>query len=136
MKIQYILTVLLLFCALALAGCGERANQAVDHVFSLRTGIVEGRMAYIGVGGAIEGQVNPDLTVRTGQRVRITIVNDDGASHDLALPDLAARTPIGMGRDKAVSVTFTAGRSGSYPYLCTVSGHRQAGMEGRLLVTP
>lgn len=41
-----------------------------------------------------------------------------------------------MARDKTVSMTFKAGKSGVYPYLCTVAGHRQAGMEGRLVINP
>ena len=33
-----------------------------DARYTLRTGIAEGRMVYIGVGGAIDGKVNPALT--------------------------------------------------------------------------
>ncbi|NUQ39481.1 MAG: hypothetical protein HUU23_17200 [Caldilineales bacterium] len=135
MKTKPILAILLLLCGLALAGCGEQAGDEADLAFSLRTGIVEGRMAYIGVGGAIDGQINPDLTVQTGQRVRIAIVNGDGASHDLALPDLGRQTPPVMGKETAAALTFTASETGVYSYLCTVAGHRQAGMEGRLVVT-
>lgn len=136
MKTQPILTILLLLCGLALAGCGNQANSEADQVFSLRTGIIEGRMAYIGVGGAIDGIANPELTVKAGERVRIELRNGDGASHDLALPDLGRQTPLATGKESATALTFTAGASGAYSYLCTVSGHRQAGMEGRLLVTP
>ncbi|MFN3335060.1 MAG: plastocyanin/azurin family copper-binding protein, partial [Caldilinea sp.] len=38
--------------------------------------------------------------------------------------------------EQTVGVTFTADASSVYAYLCTVAGHRQAGMEGRLVVTP
>jgi len=33
-------------------------------------------------------------------------------------------------------IVFTVGKnqSGTYPYFCTVPGHRQAGMEGKLIV--
>lgn len=91
-------------------------------------------MAYIGVGGAIDGQVNPDLTVQAGQRVRIAIVNGDGVSHDLALPDLGRQTAAVMGKENTSALTFTASEAGVYAYVCTVAGHRQAGMEGRLVV--
>ena len=127
---------LLLVLMLVLAGCGAQAETSTaDHVFTLRTGVADGRLVYIGVGGAIDGMVNPDLAVRRGERVRIDIVNGDGVGHDLALPDLAVQTPLGA-RDRAVGVTFTPGSNGVFPYLCTVAGHRQAGMAGRLVVTP
>lgn len=136
MKTQHILAILLLVVSLALAGCGDRADDQADQVFSLRTGLVEGRMAFIGVGGAIDGVANPELNVKAGERVRIELHNGDGISHDLALPDLGRQTPPVMGRESAAALTFTAGSSGAYTYLCSVAGHRQAGMEGRLVVTP
>lgn len=128
-----------LFCTalLTLTGCVKQADaEAISQTFTLRTGIVDGRMAFIGVGGVIDGVANPDLAVHHGERVRIDIVNGDGVSHDLALPDLAAKTPVVSAKEQSVGVTFTAGASSVYAYLCTVAGHRQAGMEGRLVVTP
>ncbi len=122
-----------------LSGCTAQAGgsfAAPHREFTLRTGVVDGRLAYVGMGGAIDGQVNPDLVVQSGDIVRIALVNGDGASHDLAVDRLGARTPLGMARDKTVSMTFKAGKSGVYPYLCTVAGHRQAGMEGRLVINP
>lgn len=35
---------------------------------------------------------------------------------------------------RVVDITFTAEQSGEYVFYCTVAGHRQAGMEGRLVV--
>lgn len=133
------LLVITLFCAalLALAGCtGQAGGEAVDQTFTLRTGLVDGRMAYIGVGGAIDGLVNPDLSVKAGERVRIELINGDGPGHDLALPDLARQTPLIAGQGARASVTFTATAGRAFTYICTAPGHRQAGMEGRLIVTP
>ncbi|MCL4861406.1 MAG: cupredoxin domain-containing protein [Caldilineaceae bacterium] len=127
--------VLLLALMLALAGCRAQA-AAPDRTFTLRTGLAEGRLVYVGVGGEIEGLINPDLSVQAGDMVQINVLNGDGVSHDLALPTLGVQTALGMARDKMVNVTFKAGQSGVYPYICTVSGHRQAGMEGRLVVAP
>lgn len=137
MKTVTLLGILLLLGSLVLTGCGDQVDaSAVDQHFTLRAGMVEGRMAYIGVGGTIDGLANPDLTVKAGQWVRIELINDDGAAHDLALPDLGRQTPLLMGQGKTASFTFKASDSGAYLYFCTVSGHRQAGMEGRLVVTP
>lgn len=45
-----------------------------------------------------------------------------------------AKTPL-AGAGETVEVTFTVPKvAGSYPYLCTFSGHFQAGMRGNLVV--
>src|SRR5665213_2887530 len=51
--------------------------------YTLRTGIAEGRMVFIGVGGTIDGQVNPVLSAAEGQGVQITLINGEGAEHDI-----------------------------------------------------
>ena len=47
--------------------------------FTLRSGVAEGRMVYIGAGGDIEGKVNPTLTVHEGETVQVTLINGEGA---------------------------------------------------------
>ena len=144
--IKKILIYPILLAVLALtgsAGCtpndadGQSLSGAdgVAHVFTLRSAVVEGRMVFTGVGGAIDGLVNPDLVVVAGDTVRITLENGDGMMHDLAIPDLHVQTATALSKESIVEVTFRPSESGSYVYFCTVSGHRQAGMEGTLIVT-
>jgi nitrite reductase (NO-forming) len=104
--------------------------------FTLRTGIAEGRMVFIGVGGAIDGQVNPLLSAVEGQVVQIVLFNGEGAEHDIVFPDQDARSQLIIGRNSSTSMSFRAGRSGDFLYFCDVPGHRQAGMEGKFIVTP
>jgi nitrite reductase (NO-forming) len=68
--------------------------------------------------------------------VHLILVNDDGMQHDLALPDFEAHILPFMGIGESGEITFTVGedQTGTYPYFCTVPGHRQAGMEGVLVV--
>ena len=49
-------------------------------------------MVFIGSGGDIEGQVNPTLMVHEGETVQITLINGEGAEHDIVLDDFAARS--------------------------------------------
>jgi nitrite reductase (NO-forming) len=104
--------------------------------FTLQTGLVDGRMVFIGVGEAIDGLVNPDLVVRPGDTVRLTLINKDGMSHDLSIPDLKVQTPLLSRKDALATVgfTLTENQSGTYNYLCTVPGHKQAGMTGNVIV--
>src|SRR5687767_636595 len=60
--------------------------------FRLRTELGEGKMAFVGVGGEIEGVVNPTLRVNVGDVVQVSLVNNDGIDHDIVFPDFKAAT--------------------------------------------
>jgi nitrite reductase (NO-forming) len=107
-----------------------------DARFTLRSGIAEGRMVYLGVGGSIDGKVNPVLSAVEGQMVQIILINGEGAEHDIVFPDQDARSQRITGRGASTTMAFRAGRSGDFTYYCDVPGHRLAGMEGKFLVTP
>lgn len=107
-----------------------------DARYTLRSGIAEGRMVYLGVGGTIDGKVNPVLTAAEGQVVQLTLINGEGAEHDIVLPDQDARSPRVTGKGASTTIAFRAAKSGDFVYFCSVPGHRQAGMEGQFVVTP
>ena len=51
-----------------------------DAKYTLRSGIAEGRMVFIGVGGDIDSKVNPVLSAAEGQVVQLTLVNGEGTT--------------------------------------------------------
>jgi nitrite reductase (NO-forming) len=121
------------------AGATETAPPVTyipDARYTLRSGIAEGRMVYIGVGGAIDGKVNPLLTAAEGQVVQLTLINGEGAAHDIVFPDQDARTARVTGKGASTTLAFVARKSGDFVYFCSVPGHRLAGMEGQFIVTP
>ncbi len=105
-----------------------------NATFTLRTGIAQGKMVYIGKGGDIDGKVNPTLTVHEGDVVQITLVNGEGAEHDIVLPDLHAASQHVSGPGASSTLTFRAGDIGSFLYFCSIGGHREAGMQGMVKV--
>ena len=105
-------------------------------VFTLRTGVAEGRMVFLGAGGDINGQVNPTIKVHEGETVQINLVNGEGAEHDIVIDQYAARSGRVVGKNASSSLSFTANKTGEFVYYCSVPGHREAGMEGRIQVTP
>jgi nitrite reductase (NO-forming) len=111
------------------------AAEYVPNVrFRLRTALAEGKLAFVGVGGGIEGVVNPTLRVAEGAAVQVDLLNDDGIEHDVAFPDFDAATER-VAQKGASSVTvFRADAPGEFAYFCSVPGHRPAGMEGKLIV--
>jgi nitrite reductase (NO-forming) len=116
----------------------SKQSPAADYTpnvrFRLRTELAEGKMAFVGVGGDIEGIVNPALRVAEGDVVQVGIINGDGVEHDVVFPEFKAATDR-VNRKGASSVTvFRANQAGEFAYFCSLPGHRQAGMEGKLVV--
>jgi len=113
------------------------ASVNVDADFTLKTAAENGKLLYIGVGGEIDGVINPDLVVGSGDVVHITLMDGDGMPHDLFLPDWDIKTDYVVKIGDETEIVFEVGemQPGNYFYYCTVPGHRQAGQKGRLIVT-
>lgn len=137
----------LLFALAAAAGFTPHAIAAQDAAkpatsvapmadisFTLRTEIADGKLVFVGEAGAIKGQVNPELRVPEGAVVQITLVNGDGALHDIAVPDFGAQSDQLAGKGSATTIVFRANKAGTFEYWCTLPGHKAAGMVGNLVV--
>ena len=61
------------------------SDMHAPTVFTLRSGVSEGRLVYFGVGGDINGVVNPSLLVHEGETVQINLINGEGAEHDIVV---------------------------------------------------
>jgi len=105
-----------------------------DVSFTLRSEIADGKLVFIGETGAIKGQVNPDLRVPEGKVVQITLINGDGALHDIAVPEFKAKSDELSGKGSATTIVFRATKAGTFEYYCTIPGHKAAGMVGKLIV--
>ncbi|QBQ56458.1 nitrite reductase, copper-containing [Nitrosococcus wardiae] len=110
------------------------AAYTPDLTLTLKTGIAEGRLVFIGVGADIEGEVNPTLEVHKGEVVQINLVNGEGTTHDIFFPEFNARSEQVTTSGSSTTLALRATSAGEFTYYCTLPGHREAGMEGRLLV--
>jgi nitrite reductase (NO-forming) len=117
------------------AKSGAAAAYLTDAKYTLRTGIAEGKMVFLGVGGSIDGKANPVLTAAEGQIVQLTLINGEGTEHDIVFPDQDAKSPRVNGKGASTTIVFRAPKSGDFVYFCSVPGHRLAGMQGQFLVT-
>src|SRR5579871_1156065 len=115
---------------------GNDAAYFTDAKYTLRTGIAEGKMVFLGVGGSIDGKANPVLTAAEGQVVQLTLINGEGTEHDIVFPDQDAKSPRVNGKGASTTIVFRATKSGDFIYFCSVPGHRLAGMQGQFLVSP
>lgn len=99
------------------------------------------------------------LEVMAGQPVKLTLRNEGALEHDFSIMEvphtgevMAEEAEHGMGghdmsnmaidpeihvaapMGESLSVEFTPSTPGEYEYLCTVAGHKEAGMVGILVV--
>src|SRR5690554_3019569 len=123
------------FITPALADNGDTSvTYRPDITFTLRTSIAAGKLVYIGDAGAIDGVINPDLHVPENSVVQINVINGDGAIHDIAVPEFGAKSDQFMGQGSSTAIVFRTNKNGTFEYLCTLPGHKAAGMVGRLIV--
>ena len=75
------------------------------------------------------GEANPTITVKRGQRVTITLRNDDaGMLHDLLIEGLDVRLET-VSCGETTRLTFTVPRDpGKYVYLCSFHPTRMRGV--------
>jgi nitrite reductase (NO-forming) len=112
------------------------SHEMPNAIFTLRTGIAQGKMVYVGKGGDIDGKINPTLKVHEGDVVQITLINGEGAEHDIDLPELHAASQRVTGPGAGSTLMLHANDIGKFQYFCTVAGHREAGMQGVIDVEP
>ena len=117
--------------------CGEGTTQVGyecvgynDVSFTLRAE----NMAFIGVGGAIDGISNPDLPIALGDRVTITLIMGETNLHDVNVEYYNVATAQLVEEGSEDSLTFIASAEGTYAYYCTVPGHRAGGMVGNVII--
>lgn len=89
---------------------------------------------YRGVGGTIDGVVNPTLQVPFGTEVTVILTNGEALEHDWSLDGYGLLIPRLTSQGASETLTFTADQAGSFAYYCTVPGHRASGMEGLFIV--
>lgn len=92
-------------------------------------------MAYLGVGGAIDGQINPLLTANVGDTVRLTVINGDPVLHDLTITEFGVQTEQLTEAEQTTTVEFVVTQPGDFIYFCSLPGHRDIGMFGTLRVS-
>ncbi|MCA0456933.1 MAG: copper-containing nitrite reductase [Chloroflexi bacterium] len=116
------------------ASSAQEASTTVEYTLKAIIGQTP-PMAFLGVGGAIEGLINPELTAKVGDTVKITVINADAIQHDLTIDEFNVTTGPLLEKDQIATITFVADKPGTFAYYCATPGHRQVGMEGKLVIT-
>jgi nitrite reductase (NO-forming) len=75
----------------------------------------------------------PIIEIKKGELVRIVIVNKGTLVHDISIEGLNVTTGL-VPPGETVYMDFTANSAGEFQYFCSITGHRELGMEGILIV--
>jgi len=77
-------------------------------------------------------EFNPDeITVTAGEDIAIVLTSDD-LLHDFTIDEVDVH--VAAERGETAKGGLRVDEPGEYTYYCTVTGHREAGMEGTLVV--
>jgi len=137
-----LLAVLLSVLALGLllTACGDDDASSSDHPMGSMPDGIDGHDESTPVAegarrievDATSFRFDPDeITVTAGEDVAIVLTSDD-LLHDLTFDEIDAH--VSAGRGETAEGGLRADEPGEYTYYCTVTGHREAGMEGTLVV--
>ncbi len=78
---------------------------------------------------------SPDtLRVNDGDTVKINFSNPDVVPHLIDLPAFNQHIALAPGGE--FTLEFLADKTGSFPFVCSVPGHEEAGMVGSVIVEP
>lgn len=134
------LLVLLIPLVLVVAACGDDDDSTTatdgDHMsdgmsHADNSDVADGART-IRVGATSFAFDPPDIRAETGEDLAIELRSDD-VEHDFTIDELDAH--VAAGADETSTGGFNTGEEpGSYTYYCSVAGHREAGMEGELIV--
>src|SRR5687768_1430825 len=105
-------------------------QQPVTQKIALSTGMKDGKMVFLDA----KGQANPTLKANVGDTLEITISSGEGAQHDIVFPALNIASKKFDSSTGATKLRFKVTQGGTFEYICTIAGHRQIGMEGKLEV--
>jgi plastocyanin len=128
--------------AIGLVACGDDDDETTAAPTTEETTTAAGGGGG-GGGGTISFEADPDgalayteteVSGPAGEDT-IELVNDSSTPHDVTIEDSGGNT---LAQTEVISGTTTTADAtlepGSYTFYCSVSGHREAGMEGTLTV--
>ena len=89
---------------------------------------------FLGVGGPIDGVKNPQLNASVGDTVVITITDEVAMTHNLYVDGYNVQSADVSAVGASTTISFSAGQQGTFAYYCAIPGHRELGMEGKVVV--
>ncbi|MBI2590402.1 MAG: cupredoxin domain-containing protein [Candidatus Blackburnbacteria bacterium] len=74
------------------------------------------------------------ISLKKGVLTEIVLKNTGNGIHNLVIPDLSVETES-IGHGEETSVEVTPDKEGEFNFSCSISNHKELGMEGTIKVT-
>lgn len=121
-----------LMSVICLFGACADGNSSSDSGEVDREYVLDARMiGYTGIGGDIDGVLNPTLRAKKGERIKISLVNGELMAHDIVLEKLGIKSETLLEEGDTTSVVFRVVSDDTY--YCSIPGHQQI-MRGQLKI--
>jgi len=75
-----------------------------------------------------------EIKAKVGQQINVTYINDGTLEHNFIIEGLVPEKKLEPG--ETATFSFTPTSAGTLEYHCTVPGHFEAGMYGKVIVGP
>lgn len=117
--------IFILLASLLLAGCGGSSDLGPPPAPKAKTIVLE---------GPNELKFVPDsATGAVGQELKITLKNTGALEHNFVWDESGEEViATKAGEEKSISRTFDT--AGEYGFHCSVPGHKEAGMVGKIVI--
>jgi plastocyanin len=127
----------LTLASVALVACGGSSNNSSSSTTTSSNSESAGGGSTVEFEADPSGQLAFTTTEATAKAGKVTIDfnNPQGLTHDVAIEDSSGKT---IGKTELIAEgedsTTVNLKPGTYTFYCSVPGHREAGMEGTLVV--
>ena len=95
--------------------------------------VEEGEVREIEVSGDEYAYTPSSISVKKGEKVRITFTNNGNLPHNLVIDELALSTKT-IVSGKSDMIEFTAEGDADLEFYCSIGNHRNLGMQGELKI--
>ena len=117
------------------AACAGARSEVSTRKYVLTSVLEKGNLVFLGVGGDINGNINPTLQANPGETITVMLVNSGEGEHDIFFPELKVRSKRVTKNGESVSVTFRVpSEEVDLEYYDSVANHAEIGMVGILQV--
>lgn len=73
------------------------------------------------------------ITLKKGEKVKLTLTNSGKMPHDFVVDELGVKTKT-IKNGESDTIEFTPDKTGSFEFYCSVGSHRAMGMKGTMIV--